>query len=315
MILGIHHVGVSVSDLDRACAFYSAAFGFKETRRFALTDEPNARVMLQLPEIAGTAAFLSGPNMILEVFEFDRPVPRERRTERPVILPGITHFCVQSTDVASAEERFSAAGGRFHARSTDLGGDILYAYPRDPDGNVIELETLPHAGEEGCWLAHVSITTPDIDQAVAFYEKLTGATARRLRKVGPNPKVDHLTGITGVQASGAWLRVGNTQLELWQYLSPSHHSRLEDRRLCDPGYSHFAFEVRDVHEARAFGESIGMRFQGEPIEGDGVTATYGRDPDRNIVEMIAFDQGARRFAISALPDPGIVERVERHRAA
>jgi catechol 2,3-dioxygenase-like lactoylglutathione lyase family enzyme len=314
MILGIHHVGVSVSDLDRFAAFYAGAFGLRETFRFPLRDSPEGRAMLQLPMIGGQAAFIAGPNLIVEVFQFDAPRPSGRAVDRPVNLPGITHFCVQSNDMPSAAARFSAAGGRFDAEPTDLGADITYAYPRDPDGNVIELEALPDTGEEGCWPAHVSITTPDVDRAVEFYERLTGVTARRLRQVGPNKKVDQVTGLEGAEASGAWLQIGNLQLELWQYMSPPS-DEVEERNVADFGYSHFALEVDDVEAERRRAEQLGMQFQGAPIRSGGVTATYGRDADGNVVEFIAFDADARRHSIGSLSDPGIVGRVESRRAA
>jgi hypothetical protein len=37
--------------------------------------------------------------------------------------------------------------------------------------------------------------------------------------------------------------------------------------------------------------------------------------DGNVVELIAFDESAQRHAIAAMPDPGIVDRVERQRSA
>ncbi len=168
MIVGIHHIGVSLESLDRSTAFYEQAFGFEELVRFDLRDDPAGRAMLQLPFIKGRAAMLRAPNMILEAFEFAGA--RKRGFDRPVNEPGITHFCMQTSSMAEAASRMKAAGGRFSAEPTDLGGDILYAYPRDLDGNVIELECLPSTAETlPSWAAHVSITTPDIDRAVETF--------------------------------------------------------------------------------------------------------------------------------------------------
>jgi catechol 2,3-dioxygenase-like lactoylglutathione lyase family enzyme len=313
MILGIHHIGVSVHSLARAAAFYEAAFGFEEVSRFELRDDPAGRAMLQLPVIAGNAALLRGPNMIVEVFEFAGAT--ERDFDRPVNEPGITHFCIQTASMAEAATRMRQAGGRFSAEPTDLGADILYAYPRDPDGNVIELECLS-ADEESApvWAAHVSITTPDIDRAVGFYERLTGAEARRSGRLGPNPKIDQVTNLSGAEVSGAWLPVGNVQLEFWQYHEPAASGLDKDRSISDPGYSHFAFEVDDLAAERARAEQLGMVFQGEPISMGGISATYGRDPDGIVVEFIQFSGRERKLAVAAFPDPDIVARVEQARA-
>lgn len=315
MIVGIHHIGVTVESLDRSAAFYGAAFGFDDVLRFDLHDDPAGRAMLRLPRIAGRAALLRGPNMIVEAIQFEGSARRD--FDRPVNEPGITHFCLQTSSLPEARSRLEVAGGRFESEPTDLGADIIYAYPRDPDGNVVELECLPSAdAAEPVWAAHVSVTTPDLDRAVAFYEALTGATARRSGRLGPNPKIDHLTRLDGAVVSGAWLQVGNLQLELWQYHEPASRGVDRDRALSDPGYSHFAFEVDDLRGERERAERLGMEFQGEPVSTAGMTATYGRDPDGNVIELIQFGESARRLSIAAFPDPRIVERVEcaRHQA-
>jgi catechol 2,3-dioxygenase-like lactoylglutathione lyase family enzyme len=216
--------------------------------------------------------------------------------------------------MAEVVVRMQRAGGRFPAEPTDLGADILYAYPRDPDRNVIELEGLPIPPQSApAWAAHVSITTPDIDRAVGFYERLTGATARRSGRLGPNPKIDQVTGLEGAEVSGAWLALGNVQLEFWQYHQPVPSGSDINRSISDPGYSHFAFEVDDLAADRARAEEIGMVFQGEPITMGGISATYGRDPDGIVVEFIQFRDEDRALSIAAFPDPEIVPRVEKAR--
>lgn len=313
MIVGLHHIGVSVQNLDRASAFYREALGFEEVVRFGLRDDPAGRAMLQLPVIAGNAAMLRAPNMVVEAFEFAGA--KRRLEDRPVNEPGITHFCMQAPTMAQVAARMKAAGATFSSEPTDLGADILYAYPRDPDGNVIELESLPAMGETApLWAAHISITTPDIDRAVEFYERLTGAAGRRSARLGPNPKIDRLTCLSGAEVTGAWLPVGNLQLEFWQYHRPAARNVDTDRAISDPGYSHFAFEVDDLPGDRARAEQLGMRFQGEPISMGGISATYGRDPDGIVVEFIQFREPDRALAISAFDDPQIVARVEQARA-
>jgi catechol 2,3-dioxygenase-like lactoylglutathione lyase family enzyme len=313
MIVGIHHIGVSVESLARSSAFYEQAFGFEEIYRFPLRDDAAGRAMLQLPAIAGNAAMLRGPNMIVELFEFEGGKGRDY--DRPVNAPGITHFCLQTSSMEKASERMTAAGGRFQSEPTDLGADIVYAYPRDPDRNVVELECLPSTGENAlAWAAHVSITTRDIDRAVGFYERLTGRAARRSARLGPNAKIDQVANLEGVELSGAWLPLGNVQLEFWQYHEPPARDVDEGRLISDPGYSHFAFEVDDLLAERARAQGLGMVFQGEPIEMGGIRATYGRDPDGVVVELIQFRGVDRKRAIGAFPDPGIVARVEQARS-
>jgi catechol 2,3-dioxygenase-like lactoylglutathione lyase family enzyme len=148
---------------------------------------------------------------------------------------------------------------------------------------------------------------------VAFYERLTGATAHRSGRLGPNPKIDQVTNLQGAEVSGAWLPLGNVQLEFWQYHRPEAVDLDRDRSIADPGYNHFAFEVDDVVRERARAEQLGMVFQGEPIVMGGIKATYGRDPDGIVVEFIEFRDAELRLAIAAFPDPEIVARVEQAR--
>jgi catechol 2,3-dioxygenase-like lactoylglutathione lyase family enzyme len=312
MIAGIHHIGVAVRDLDAAVAFYAAAFDFREKLRFDLPDTAEVRAMLGLSRVGGRAAMVGARNAMIELFQFDDAA--ERASVPPANQAGIGHFCVQGARMPELAGRFAAAGGVFHAPPTDLGADILYAYPRDPGGNIVELESIPEAaGETGMWIAHLSIATANIDRAVSFYEQLTGATARRSARIGPNPKIDALTGLADVEVSGAWLDVGNAQLELWQYHRPATGSLLP-RAASDEGYSHIAFEVDDLPSERRRLEQMGMVFAGDPIAYAGAAATYGRDPDGNVVELIEFKDRGRRLSIQCLPDPGIVPRVEAARA-
>jgi hypothetical protein len=104
------------------------------------------------------------------------------------------------------------------------------------------------------------------------------------------------------------------QLEFWQYHEPAAVGVDAGRSISDPGYSHFAFEVDDLLADRARAEQIGMVFQGEPIAMEGISATYGRDLDGILVELIQLSGEHRRLGIAAMSDPHIVTRVEQARA-
>jgi catechol 2,3-dioxygenase-like lactoylglutathione lyase family enzyme len=309
MIVGIHHLGLVVPNFERAIAFYEAAFGLEERLRFPIENRPDTQAMLALPSVQGKAALLAAPNMLLEIFEFAGASSAEEN--RPVNKAGIGHFCVQGAEAGEFAGRFREAGGRFHAPQTDLGGTILYAYPRDGDGNVVELESIPEAkSEPGQWIGHVSIATPDLDRAVRFYEQLSGATARRSSRLGPNPKIDLLTGLRNVEVTGAWLDLGNAQLELWQYHEPATTPATLPTQANDIGYTHIAFEVDDVFAERSRLSELNVAFQGEPIRRNGVDATYGRDPDGNMFELISFHGPGTRLSLKSLKDIDIVPRVE-----
>jgi hypothetical protein len=57
---------------------------------------------------------------------------------RPVCDHGITHLCLNVTDIDKEYERLNAAGMRFHCPPQHMGA-LKATYGRDPDGNVVEL--------------------------------------------------------------------------------------------------------------------------------------------------------------------------------
>jgi catechol 2,3-dioxygenase-like lactoylglutathione lyase family enzyme len=140
----VDHVGLTVTNLDAAIAWYQAVFGLS---------------VLQGPDVIGGAeervadifgpgvgdfliAYLgsaSGPR--LQLFQFFQP-PVERRSETfEFWRTGISHLSLACADVPRAVARLEAHGGR---RRSGIHGALpgpIYCYCEDPDGNVIELIT------------------------------------------------------------------------------------------------------------------------------------------------------------------------------
>jgi catechol 2,3-dioxygenase-like lactoylglutathione lyase family enzyme len=139
MIQGIHHLGLSTPDLDRAIGFYRDLLGFELIARFSKPPGSEGMAeMLDLPGAGFSAALLrSGPTMI-EIFEFSAPEPVRAPARRRVCDHGLTHLCLQVDDVKAEFERLSAAGMFFHC-PPQTGDGASFVYGRDPDGNAIEL--------------------------------------------------------------------------------------------------------------------------------------------------------------------------------
>ena len=294
----IHHVGLSVADPDLISGFYQRAFGFdvRPSSGQAAVAGSTASAFAVDPD----AVVVSAPNLLLALSRIEsaaRPAPR------PVHARGITHICVQAPQMAPLADAASRAGASFHAPPTDLGGDILYAYPRDPEGNVIELESIPQATREATpWVGHVSFTTADIERLVAFYEALTRGRARRSPRLGPNPKIDQLTGLKEVSVTGAWLTLHNMQLEFWQY---HHPATVADSSTA--GYSRVAFEIEDAAQVAEIGARIGTTFMEAPSM-SGARSFFGSDPDGNSIVLVAPTD--RAVSVSSLPDTDVIARVE-----
>ena len=142
MILGFHHAAISTPDLDRCLTFYKEVVGCEEAWTFEWpAGTPEADAMTGLENSAARAVMLKLGDSFLEIFEFSSPKPAPLNPDRPVCDHGITHVCLQVTDLHAEYARMKAAGMRFH--SEPLTQDTGYViYGRDPDGNVVELQEI-----------------------------------------------------------------------------------------------------------------------------------------------------------------------------
>lgn len=138
MIKGMNHVGVSVSNLERAVEFYRDAFGMEIVVQRSFEGERDETI-LGLRGARGRVAMVALGNAEIELFEFASPRPKPADPNRPVCDHGITHFCLQVTDLHAEYARLKGAGVTFHCPPLDFPGVGRATYGRDPDGNVFEL--------------------------------------------------------------------------------------------------------------------------------------------------------------------------------
>ncbi len=137
MIVGIHHVAISVPDLERGLAFYRDTLGFEVAERSAWDrDNPMADRAIGLPQSSAKMAMLKAPNAFIELWQYANPEPLDRRG-RPCDY-GYAHFCLQVDGIQAEYDRLVAAGMEFVGPPVDF-GVAAAIYGRDPFGNTIEL--------------------------------------------------------------------------------------------------------------------------------------------------------------------------------
>lgn len=139
MIIGLHHVAISVPDIAAATAFYTEHLGFE----IAFTggwdgDEPDKDRVIGLDDIAADMAMLRHSNAYLELWQYHRPEPEPLDPAYSPADHGLAHFCLQVTDIEAEHARLSAAGMTFHGPPVQLGATSAI-YGRDPWGTIIEL--------------------------------------------------------------------------------------------------------------------------------------------------------------------------------
>lgn len=144
MIHGINHVAISTPDIERSAAFYMGMLGFEEV--FRLNWEIGHKALDAITGLRDSSAriiMLKCGNACIELFEYQTSVPKPGEPARPVCDHGITHVCLQVSDINAEYARLKAAGMPFHSDPQTVGGGIWATYGRDPDGNVVELLEAP----------------------------------------------------------------------------------------------------------------------------------------------------------------------------
>ena len=143
MIVGFHHPGLVVSDLDVARQFYSDALGFTYIRDYGWDESASADAEKVL-DVKGTTTecvLMKCGNCFLELFKYLTPEPQGDPKTRRACDYGIAHLAFQVTDIDTAFARFKAAGGIVHHQPVQA-GEAWSTYCRDPFGNIIELMQL-----------------------------------------------------------------------------------------------------------------------------------------------------------------------------
>lgn len=192
----------------------------------------------------------------------------------------------------------------------DLNGQgVVYGYARDADNIMFEIEQLDEPRFEGSiWIAHIALVTPDLDQSVAFYRKLFGVETYGYANKVMGERFDEVTGIPNVRIRVAWFNTGNMILEIWEYVNPKTEHPGEPLPFSKIGYNKIALEVGDLEAEQHRLESMGVEYLNEPVEVNGVTEIYTRDPDGNLISLVKLNSsaapGVTNLAdISWLPSP------------
>jgi glyoxylase I family protein len=147
MIRGIHHTAISTGNLERALAFYRDLMGFDVVLDAGWEKGSEvADKITGLEDSSTRLVMLKAGNAMIELFEYQSPPPKPGDPNRPVCDHGITHVCLDVTDLDAEYERLMAAGMVFHCPPQDLGSEIRTTYGRDPDGNVLELQEVLEPG-------------------------------------------------------------------------------------------------------------------------------------------------------------------------
>jgi catechol 2,3-dioxygenase-like lactoylglutathione lyase family enzyme len=133
---------------------------------------------------------------------------------------------------------------------------------------------------------HVGISVSDIERSIAFYRDLFGLEQRMEIMPFSGEQYEAIMDIPGVTGRICMIGKGDLNLELFEF--DKAKAKDPEYPVSDRGISHFGFEVDDIAATYAKLEEAGVRIHCPVITfmGGSMKATYCRDPDGNVFEIL-----------------------------
>ncbi len=136
MIIGIHHIAISVDNIDEAVTFYTNAFSFQPVQQENIDNDVLANRVIGMDAIRARMVMLKAPNAFVELWQYTHPEPEDRRS-RPCDY-GYPHMALQVENMETEVSRLRTHGMTF-AGDAVCGEQASAVYGYDPFGNIIEL--------------------------------------------------------------------------------------------------------------------------------------------------------------------------------
>jgi catechol 2,3-dioxygenase-like lactoylglutathione lyase family enzyme len=141
-LMGVHHAGVTVRDLDRSLAWYKEMFDVEPTIDVRTT-EPIAEEIAAAIGVPGawlSYAFLPIGSGLFELIQYHDPSGADYALSNNDV--GAMHVGFRVDDVLAQYEHMKARGAHFRHPPIVLDGElegVVFAYASDPDGIQVEI--------------------------------------------------------------------------------------------------------------------------------------------------------------------------------
>jgi predicted enzyme related to lactoylglutathione lyase len=140
------HTNIVAKNWRKLADFYISVFGCKiiPPIRHYTGKELDSAVKINQATLSGVHLRLPGYNKsgpTLEIFSYK---PSQKKQNRKVNTPGITHLAFEVSDVRKHFKKIIANGGKkvgeiITSKRSD-GKKVTWCYVKDPEGNMIELQ-------------------------------------------------------------------------------------------------------------------------------------------------------------------------------
>ena len=133
--LDAHHVGITVSDLERAIEFYRDVLGLEVLDRFSVDGEAFSEAV-GVDDAAGSFAHLEGGDVRIELVAYD-PEGTDGRAES-INQPGAKHVGFAVSDLDAFYEGLPEDVETISEPQTTASGTRI-CFLLDPEGNLVEV--------------------------------------------------------------------------------------------------------------------------------------------------------------------------------
>ena len=143
-VLRVGHIGICVSDLSRALAFYCDLLGFRPLSETAVADALSAK-LLGLPEVDQTTVFVERDGVRLALFAFRKPRTLPGPAPRPMNQTGMAALMLRVDDLDATVAKVRAAGFPVldDTRIEHPAWNSKLLFVTDGDGTMVELIEIP----------------------------------------------------------------------------------------------------------------------------------------------------------------------------
>jgi catechol 2,3-dioxygenase-like lactoylglutathione lyase family enzyme len=142
-VKAIHHIGITVPDLERAIDFYHGVLGLEfSSEPSPVFDDPGLGPAVGVLDANLRQVCLRCGDSLVELLEYTQPEPPNRVPLPPNGI-GAAHLAFRVDDIESAKADLEAKGVQFLSPIQYVDSGVLagwrWVYFHDPDGNTLEL--------------------------------------------------------------------------------------------------------------------------------------------------------------------------------
>jgi catechol 2,3-dioxygenase-like lactoylglutathione lyase family enzyme len=227
-------IGITVSDLERAVAFYTRVLTFEKIAEKTLNG-PEWNAFFGLRDARAKVATLKLGDERIELIAYaarGRPIPKDSRSNDR----WFQHIAIIVSDMEKAHDLLvrhqvpgiSAAPQRLPEWNPNAGGIHAY-YFRDPDGHPLEILDFPPDKGDPRWsrthrlflgIDHSAITVADTGQSLRFYRDVLGMRLKG-ESLNHGPEQEALNDVPGARLRITTLAApAGIAVEFLEYLEP-----------------------------------------------------------------------------------------------